>query len=96
MTPFDTFACNAEYRAPLRRFWHSLAGILGSPKAIYTHELMPYYDATTINEAEELLRTRIGPPASGFDELCRAELYGPRAWYIDDFADFISREPVSS
>jgi hypothetical protein len=88
---FRVFAGNSEEREALRRVWHLLAELFGSPRAIYTHELMPH-EGTNLSEIETGLRTGIGPPADNFDELLEAEYFHPRAWYIDDFADLAPRD----
>jgi hypothetical protein len=86
MCRFSGFACDAEVRTQLRRVWRLVADLLQSPRAIYTHELMPHNGAN-LQQIAAALRSEIGPPADGFDDLCQAELFGPRAWYIDDFED---------
>lgn len=90
MVRFNTFACNAEIRAPLRRVWAFLARLLGSPRAIYTHELMPC-EGESLREIETGLRAEFGPPSPGWAELCASDEFGPGAWYIDDFADLRSK-----
>jgi hypothetical protein len=91
LIPFNVFACDAVARTQLRRVWHFVAKVLGSPCAIYTHELMPH-EGANLNEIENGLRNRIGPPADSFVELCGAEFFGPKAWYIDNFVDFAQTE----
>jgi hypothetical protein len=86
LIPFSVFASDPDARDQLRRVWSLIATLLGSSRALYTHELMPY-EGATLRQIEEGLRVRIGPPAENFDELAQAEYYGPRAWYIDDFTD---------
>ena len=86
MMPFSTFTSDPESQDALRRSCLSLAQFVGSARAIYTHELMPY-DGLGLDQIEGGLRERIGPPATTFDELRAAEYYGPRAWYIDTFED---------
>ena len=88
MMPFSTFTSDPESRDALRRSCLSLADFVGSARAIYTHELMPY-DGLGLDQIECGLRERSGPPATTFDELRAAEYYGPRAWYIDTFADLL-------
>lgn len=86
MMPFSTFASDPESRDALRRSCMLMADVVGSARAIYTHELMPY-DGVGIDEIERGLRAAVGPPAASFEELREAEYYGPRAWYIDRFSD---------
>ena len=86
MMPFRTFASDPESRDALRRSCMLVADAAGSARAIYTHELMPY-DGAALDEIEGGLRAGVGPPASSFEELREAEYYGPRAWFIDTFAD---------
>lgn len=86
MIPFHRFACNADLRTPLRRVWNFMADLLGSSRAIYTHEVMPY-EGGTLSEIEVNFRAEFGPPSPGWAELCAADDFGPGAWYIDDFAD---------
>ena len=86
MMPFSTFAGEPEWRDALRRSCKVMADIIGSTRAIYTHELMPYKGAG-LNKIERGLLAVIGPPAASFGELREAKYYGPRAWYIDTFAD---------
>jgi hypothetical protein len=86
LIPFREFANDPPARNELRQVWRFVAGLIGSSHAIYTHELMPY-EGSTVAETEQTLRARVGPPAATFAELADAELFGPRAWYIDDFAD---------
>ncbi len=88
--PFGRFAFDDALRTPLRRVWRLVAGHLGSPRAIYTHELMPWSGAS-LDEVEADLRAQIGPPATNFEELHRAEYFGPHAWYVDQFTDLESR-----
>jgi hypothetical protein len=83
---FRRFACQPEVRTPLQQAWRLVAELVESPRAIYTHELMPY-EGETLTDIETNLRREFGPPARDFDELCHADEFGPRAWYIDDFAD---------
>lgn len=88
LVSFTTFARDSDVRIPLRRVWQYIAGLVGSTRAIYTHELMPCVGAS-LKEMEADLRATFGPPALNFEELHRAEFFGPRAWYIDDFHDLI-------
>lgn len=86
MMPFRVFVSDPESRDALRRSCMRLADIVGSARAIYTHELMPY-GGRGLHEAERRLRAEVGEPAATFKELGAAEYFGPRAWYIDTFTD---------
>jgi len=86
MMRFATFTGDEASRGELRNACAQIAMFVGSDRAIYTHELMPY-DGEGLVQIEKSLRDRIGPPAATFQELHAAEYYGPRAWYIDKFAD---------
>jgi hypothetical protein len=86
---FSTFTGDASCREALRQACLVIANLVGSVRAIYTHELMPY-DGEGLQQIESGLRARIGPPAATFEELHTADYYGPRAWYIDTFADLRS------
>jgi hypothetical protein len=86
MMRFSTFTGDSSSRNALRRACIWIADLVGSARAIYTHELMPY-DGEGLDQIESELRARIGPPATAFEELHDADYFGPRAWYIDTFAD---------
>ncbi|HEX6189657.1 MAG TPA: hypothetical protein VFZ40_16390 [Pyrinomonadaceae bacterium] len=86
MIPFRIFVSDVALRKALRNACLSIADLVGSTRAIYTHELMPYKGQGLI-EIERNLRTKIGLPATTFEELHEAEYYGPRAWYVDTFED---------
>jgi hypothetical protein len=86
LIPFSHFACDAQAREQLRTAWRWFAHQLRSPRAIYTHELMPY-SGCSLSEIEAGLRSKIGPPARDFGELARAEYFSAGAWYIEEFAD---------
>lgn len=92
MMPFYCFAGSERERHMLRDACAFLAKLFGSQRAIYTHELMPY-EGDSLQDIENSLRVQIGPPAKDFTELHAAELYGPRAWYVDTFSDFSSIVP---
>ena len=89
MMPFHTFTGDLARRGDLRLACLWIADIVGSARAIYTHELMPY-DGEGLDQIECDLRKHIGPPAATYDELHHADYFGTRAWYIDTFADLRS------
>lgn len=84
MTPFNVFSGDELWRSEIRNACFDLAEMVGSKRAIYTHELMPC-GAGGLVQIENGLRETIGPPAATFEELHTAEYFGPRAWYIDEF-----------
>jgi hypothetical protein len=86
LIPFSVFARDQGARDELRRVWRLIAGLVGSRRVLYTHELMPY-EGSTVKENENTLRGRVGPPAATFAELADAEPFGPRAWYLEEFSD---------
>jgi hypothetical protein len=79
------FTGDPWHRDTLRKVCEVVAELVGSERAIYTHELMPYGGNDGLAHIESDLRARIGPPAETFDELHAAEYFGPRAWYIETF-----------
>ncbi|MCK6481377.1 MAG: hypothetical protein L6R43_14915 [Planctomycetes bacterium] len=82
---FSMFAVDVQAREELRKVWRWLARLVGSSRAIYTHELMPY-TGSDLAAVESGLRSTIGRPARDFEEMAAAAYFGPKAWYIDDFA----------
>jgi hypothetical protein len=86
MMRFSTFTSDVGARQSLRRSCMMLADMVGSPKMICTHELMRR-EGTSIAMIASWMEREIGPPAVTFEELRQAEYFGPRAWYIDSFAD---------
>jgi hypothetical protein len=86
MMPFGMFTGDVWSREAMRRACYVVAQLVGSPRAIYTHELMPY-GSDGLDNIEKTLLTQIGPPAGTFEELREADYFGPRAWYVDSFAD---------
>ena len=86
MTPFGLFTGDPPARAVLRGVCRLVAAVVGSTRAIYTHELMPY-EGEDLAESEARLRELVGPSAEGFDALEAAEHFGPRAWYVEAFGE---------
>jgi len=83
---FSAFTHDASYRDRLRHFCLYIAGLTGSDRAIYTHELMPW-SGESLEEITVGLSKKIGPPANSFQELQEAGEYTPGSWYVDNFAD---------
>lgn len=83
------FASNAEDRDIVRRGCFAIAGLVGSPRAIYHHELLDngFHDGLDLDAMEAHLRATIGPPATSYADLAASEAFGPRCWIVDDFAD---------
>ena len=84
---FSMFTGDVWHRDALRRVCFLIAEMVGSARAIYTHECMPYGGHDSLTQIEAALYTRIGPPANTFEDLHAAEYFGPHAWYIDTFSD---------
>lgn len=83
---FKAFAIDEPRRTQLRRACRTIAKLVGSPRAIYMHELLPH-EGDDLDAIEASLRAQFGPPSATFTELAAAADYGPGCWYIDDFAD---------
>jgi hypothetical protein len=86
MMPYGTFTGDASSRHALREACHTIAGLVGSTRVLYTHELMPC-EGEDLQAIADWLHTNIGPPAADLSELHAAEYYGPRAWYVETIAD---------
>jgi hypothetical protein len=84
--PFGSFTRAPEQRHAFRRACFSLTKLAGSSRAIITHEGMPT-QGEGLDQIEAGLRSQIGAPSANFEQLFTAELFGPGAWYIDDFND---------
>lgn len=87
MMRFTTFSGHRESRDSLRRVCYFFSQLVGSKRAIYTHEMMPTY-GESLDEIEAGLRSHIGLPATSFSELAASDFFKPHAWFIDDFSDF--------
>jgi hypothetical protein len=83
---FFTFARAPEQRHAFRRACFGLAGVVGSSRAIFTHEMM-LTPEEGLDGNEARLRLEFGTPAASFEQLSTAEPYARGAWYIDDFDD---------
>lgn len=87
LLPFHSFAADDDERALVRRAVRAVARLVGSSRAIYTHELAPA-DRDPEAGADTALANlivNVGPPAPSFAEL--AEPYRPGSWTLDTFAD---------
>ena len=89
LVEFRSFAGDLEHRRPLRRAFRAIARLLGSKRAVYTHEL-----AATDRDPDEgtdaviaNLAAAAGPPAASFVDLATSEDYRERSWSVDTFAD---------
>lgn len=87
--PWARFTRNDDERGILRRACCEIASLLGSPGAIYMHELLPVgpVDNLDLPKLEAQLRASFGAPSSTFEALANAGEFSAGCWYIDDFAD---------
>lgn len=86
---FRSFAGDIEDRRPLRRAFRAIARIVGSKRAVYTHELAPA-DREPDEGTDEVianLTAAVGPASASFVDLAMADDYGAGCWYVDTFAD---------
>jgi hypothetical protein len=92
-TRFAWFARDAAQRARVRRAVFVVARIIGADWALLSHELLPsrFFEGRDLAASERALRATIGPPATTWQELQEADDWGPRSWYLDDFADLRGR-----
>lgn len=86
---FGSFAAAGEDQRLVRRAFRAIARLVGSERALYTHELAPTdrdpdegVDAVITN-----LSATVGPPARTFAELAQAQPHRARSWYVDTFGD---------
>jgi hypothetical protein len=89
LIPFRSFAEAGDDHRLVRRAFRAVARVVGSKRAIYTHELANTDrdpEAGT-DEVVASLTANAGAPAETFAELARAEPYRARSWYVDTFAD---------
>lgn len=89
LLPFKRFAGEESERRVLRRMFRTVARLVGSKRAVYTHELA-HTDRDPDAGTEEVIKNladAVGPAASTFEELAGASPYRARSWYVDDFAD---------
>jgi len=86
---FDAFAAAGSDHRLVRRAFRAIARLVGSKRAIYTHELAAT-DRDPEAGTEEVianLTAAAGAPAKTLGDLARAEPYREGSWYVDDFAD---------
>jgi hypothetical protein len=86
---FTSFAAGGEDHEVVRRAFRAIARIVGSRRAVYTHEL-----AAADRDPDEgtdhviaNLTTAAGPASQSFSELARAQNYRAGSWYIDTFPE---------
>lgn len=89
LLPFKHFASQDDERALLRRACFEIAALVGSPRAIYMHELLPdgFHEGLDLDQIEAKLRADFGSPSATFSDLAAAPEFEAGCWYIDDFAD---------
>ena len=83
------FVSDPEDRRLVRRAVRAVARLVGSKRAVWTHEL-----AATDREPEEgteevtaNLSAAVGPPSTSFDELASATPHRAGSWLVDTFED---------
>jgi hypothetical protein len=89
LIPFRSFADAGDDHRLVRRAFRAVARLVGSKRAVYTHELANT-DRDPEAGTEEViasLTANAGAPATTLGELARAEPYRAHSWYVDDFAD---------
>lgn len=86
MMKFGAFAGSPTGRHAFRRACFDLAKLVGSSRAIFAQEMMPW-SGEGLDQIEAGFRSQIGAPAASFEELLAADQYGSGAWYIDNFDD---------
>lgn len=86
---FSSFAAGGEDHAAVRRAFRAIARIVGSKRALYTHELAPADQDPDqgVDEVIANLTSVVGPASRTFAELASAENYRAGCWYVDTFAD---------
>ncbi len=89
LLPFSSFAAGGEDHEIVRRAFRAIARIVGSRRAVYTHEL-----AATDRDPDEgtehviaNLTTAAGPASKTFAELASAQNYRAGSWYVDTFPE---------
>lgn len=89
LVSFRTFAEAGEDHRLVRRAFRAVARLVGSRRAVYTHELAntDRDPETGTEEVIASLTSHAGAPATTFADLARAEPYRAGSWYVDTFAD---------
>jgi hypothetical protein len=83
-----TFRCNPESRDQLRLAYLNLGELFDATELIYTHELAPCSDATTLDEVAECLRKSLGQPATSLEQLGEAgDDWGEASWFRESLLD---------
>jgi hypothetical protein len=86
---FRAFAEGGDDHRLVRGAFRAIAHLVGSRRAVYTHELAAT-DREPDSGTDEViasLTAAAGPAATSLAELARSEQYGPGSWYVDTFAD---------
>lgn len=89
LVSFAAFAGDEAERRVVRAAFRAIARLVGSKRAVYTHELAPT-DRDPDRGLDEVianLNAAAGPPSTSFAELAQATPYRAGSWYIDTFAD---------
>lgn len=86
---FQSFAEAGDEHRLVRRAFRAVARLVGSRRAVYTHELAntDRDPETGTEEVIASLTENAGPPAKTFADLARAAPYREGSWYVDTFAD---------
>jgi hypothetical protein len=89
LVSFRTFAEGGDDHRLVRRAFRAIARLVGSRRAVYTHELAntDRDPETGTEEVIASLTSNAGPPAKTLADLARAEPYREGSWYVDTFAD---------
>lgn len=94
---FSHFTGVDEERQRLRRACFTIASMIDSPRAIYTHEMLPngFNEGLGLDEMGSKFRATFGAPSATFAALHAAENFEAGCWYIDDFADLRGEAPAT-
>ena len=86
---FRSFAEAGDDHRLVRRAFRAIARLVGSRRAVYTHELAntDRDPETGTEEVIASLTSSAGAPANSFADLARSEPYKAASWYVDTFAD---------
>jgi hypothetical protein len=86
---FASFAAGGDDHRLVRRAFRAIARIVGSKRAVYTHELANTDRDPEMGTEDVIanLTSAAGPPAATFADLARAEPYRAGSWYVDGFED---------